>query len=167
MNGHMLVRPDGTALDVAGAAAVMARWVGARPDAEYELTVGTDSQNFDDTKMVEAVVLRMVGKGGIFFYHVDRVRRIDSLRVKIYEETRRSLELAGALIPELHGALEAEGLDCGRLRMRVAIHCDIGSQGPTRDMLKEIAGWVAAEGYDCMIKPESYAASGVANRISK
>lgn len=164
---YRLVRPDDSSCDIREAARVMVDWIGREPSARYELTVGTDSQNFDDTKMVEVVVLRRVGSGGIFFYHIDRIRRIDQLRTKIYEETQRSLELAGELIPAFREALDASGMDLGSVDVHVAIHCDIGKSGATRAMLKEIAGWVEAQGYDCMIKPDSYAASGVANRLSK
>ena len=45
-------------------------------DRQYELSVGTDSQNFDDTKMVCVVTLHDVGHGGIFFYDVRRMRKI-------------------------------------------------------------------------------------------
>lgn len=167
MRGYMLSRPDGSRCDIAGTAAALADRIGSDPSASYELTIGTDSQNFDDTKMVEAVVLRQVGAGGIFFYRVDRVRRIGYLREKIYEETQRSLELAGALMPAFHEAVDRAGLDWESLDVRVAIHCDIGRNGATKAMLKEIAGWVQAQGYACVAKPGSYAASGVANRLSK
>lgn len=161
-------RADGTRRTVGQAAEDMAAWIARRPECRYELVVGTDSQVFGhETKVVEAAVLRLVGRGGIFFYHISRVPRRLPLREKIYGETQRSLELAGKLVPAFHDAAVAAGLDPDALDMRVAIHCDIGSCGPTRDMLREISGWVEAQGYDCMVKPDSYAASGVANMLSK
>ena len=47
------------------------------------------------------------------------------------------------------------------------IHMDIGKEGPTRDFIQELTGWITALGYDFEIKPDSYAASHIADRYSK
>jgi len=165
---YYMNRADGSPRTVGQVAQDMADWIARRPAERYELVIGTDSQAFShETKVVEAAVLRLVGRGGIFFYHISRVPRRMQLREKIYGETQRSLELAGKLVPVFHDAAMARGLDPDAMNLRVAIHCDIGNVGPTRDMLREISGWVEAQGYDCMVKPDSYAASGVANMLSK
>ncbi len=42
--------------------------IDSAPEYKYKLFVGTDSQNFDETKMVMVIALHKVGAGGIFFY---------------------------------------------------------------------------------------------------
>ena len=41
---------------------------------EYNVMIGTDSQNFDTTKVVVVIALHDVGHGGIFFY--DRTQKL-------------------------------------------------------------------------------------------
>ncbi|MBQ1294282.1 MAG: hypothetical protein IIY21_09600, partial [Clostridiales bacterium] len=47
------------------------------------------------------------------------------------------------------------------------IHCDIGRSGKTNVLIKEVVSWVTSQGYVCLIKPDSYAASGIADKYSK
>ncbi len=44
------------------------------------------------------------------------------------------------------------------------IHIDVGQNGPTRDMIKEVVGMVRGNGFKAKIKPESYAASSIADK---
>ena len=57
----------------------------------YEITVGTDSQNFDRTKMVEVIAIHKKGMGGTYFYNIEFIHLITNLKQKINEETSRSL----------------------------------------------------------------------------
>ena len=36
----------------------------------FEIIIGTDSQNFDQTKIVSVIVITCEGHGGIFFYEI-------------------------------------------------------------------------------------------------
>lgn len=47
------------------------------------------------------------------------------------------------------------------------IHLDIGMNGPTRDLIKEMVGRVSGLGFTVKIKPCSTAASSLANRYTK
>jgi uncharacterized protein len=47
---------------------------------EYAISVGTDSQVHDNTKVATAIVLQRIGKGGIFFIHIDETPRFHTLR---------------------------------------------------------------------------------------
>lgn len=161
------MRPNGDMADLSDAATIIARFVSGSPASKYDITVGTDSQNFDKTKIVEVIAVHRVGSGGIFFYRVDFVRRIDNLRQKIQEETSRSIAIADSLVDMLGKAMAGLGLDIDALDVHMSIHCDVGYNGRTRALIQEIVGWVNASGYDCRIKPDSYAASGVANKYSK
>ena len=117
--------------------------------------------------MVEVIAVHRVGKGGIFFYDVEYVDRIQSLRRKITEETQRSLELADGLLESLELALIDNNIDIDELDLCFQIHCDIGQEGKTKNLIREITNWVTSLGYVCLIKPDSYTASGIANKYSK
>jgi hypothetical protein len=50
------------------------------------------------------------------------------------------------------------------IRSKIEIHVDVGQDGPTRDMIQELVGMIIAHGYAAKTKPESFAASKVADR---
>ncbi|SCW48638.1 hypothetical protein SAMN02910456_01351 [Ruminococcaceae bacterium YRB3002] len=143
------------------------RYIAEEPHAAYEITVGTDSQSHGQTKMVEVIAVHRRGNGGIYFYNIEFVRRISNLKQKINEETARSLSIANGLIDRLELALLERDIDIASLDISFQIHCDIGRYGKTSMLIKEITSWVTSYGYVCMIKPDSYTASGIANKYSK
>lgn len=133
----------------------------------YEITVGTDSQNFDRTKMVEVIAVHRKGRGGTYFYNIEFVRRITNLKQKINEETSRSLIVANDLLDHLEEMFLANDMVMEDLDVSFQIHCDIGRVGKTSVLIKEIVSWVTSQGYVCLIKPDSYAASDIADKYSK
>ena len=46
------------------------------------------------------------------------------------------------------------------------IHADIGENGGTKDMIKEVVGLIRGNGFEPRIKPEAYVASSVADRYT-
>lgn len=136
-------------------------------NASYEIIVGTDSQTHKDTKMVEIIAVHRKGLGGIFFHNTDFIPRIRNLKQKINEETSRSLTVANELLDAIEFPLLGEGYLLEDLNVTFQIHCDIGKFGKTNELIKEIVSWVTSQGYVCMIKPDSYVASGIADRYSK
>ncbi|MBO4681789.1 MAG: ribonuclease H-like YkuK family protein [Clostridiales bacterium] len=133
----------------------------------YEITVGTDSQNFDRTKMVEVIAVHRKGRGGTYFYNIEFVRRITNLKQKINEETSRSLLVANDLLDRLQETFLENDMLMEDLDVSFQIHCDIGRAGKTSVLIKEIVSWVTSQGYVCLIKPDSYAASDIADKYSK
>lgn len=133
-------------------------YISADKQSDYEIVIGTDSQNYNLTKVVVVVAIHRVGSGGIFFYDVKRVNKIKDLRQKIYYETALSLELASKL------SLSFAEKD---IKQDITIHADVGKKGKTSMLIPEIVGWITSSGYKCRIKPESWAASCVADKISK
>jgi predicted RNase H-related nuclease YkuK (DUF458 family) len=126
--------------------------------------VGTDSQNFSDTKMVSCIIMQCEGHGGIYFYHVERIKRIQDVRQKLNYETQLSLEYADALLDLM--AKQDEELFSN---IAFSIHIDAGrsDNGKTKELIPSLVGWIHSCGYECEVKPDSFAASSVANRISK
>ena len=129
---------------------------------DYSLYVGTDSQTHNGTKIVTVIAILEKGKGGFWFHSIDWARRYkkEEIRVKVYEETMRSIDMAKRLTEVLYK---------NDLDFEVIIHVDLGKgkHSKTKDMISEIIGWVNAEGFQAHAKPESWAASTIADRISK
>lgn len=130
------------------------------PEARYSVIVGTDSQLRErGVTFVTAVVVHRRGKGARYYYQREEHRHIRSLRQRIFYETSLSLGVAGR-IAEWLSSSGIEDVD-------IEIHLDIGPNGDTRDLIREIVGMVAGSGFSAKIKPESYGASTVADRYTK
>lgn len=134
-------------------------------DTGIHITIGTDSQNFDYTKEVNVIAVICEGHGGIFFYKVNSRARISDVRTKLQMETGDSLEIAEQLI----SILETKEYEDVFLNTEFSIHIDAGysDKGKTNELIPELIGWVTSMGYEAKVKPESYVASGIADKISK
>lgn len=135
-------------------------------DATYSLIIGTDSHERSTGKkgareanLITAIVVHRKGFGGRYFWNSKKVTNIHSLRQKIYAETYLSLNFASVFVPLL-----AKGLNGTAVQYDLEIHVDVGEHGETREMIKEIVGMVTGNGYVAKTKPESFAASYVADR---
>lgn len=115
--------------------------------------------------MVIAVHRR--GKGGIFFYKTTYFEKIKSIRLKLTTETQLSLELADAFLKEMEDEFDRSGFFYAEENITYTIHVDAGHDGKTNALIPEITAWVKANGYNVTVKPESYAASSIANKYSK
>jgi predicted RNase H-related nuclease YkuK (DUF458 family) len=131
----------------------------------FNLVVGTDSQNFSDTKIVVVVAVQNIGHGGIFFYDILRTKRIDNIRQKLLYETSMSLRYANRLIAEFEEFCKTSDYNFNNFNF--CIHVDAGLNGKTCDLIPGLVAWVKSCGYDCKIKPDSFAASSIADKISK
>lgn len=150
---------------------VIADYIRADPNAEYDITVGTDSQTHKYCRMVEVICICRIGDGGIFFFRREDIPKIRVLKEKIIEETNRSIENATGFIDKLQEELLEDNIDLDEMflkeRLAFAVHADIGKRGKTKELIKEVCSWIEASGFEARIKPDSYAASGVANMLSK
>lgn len=130
------------------------------PSAVYQIVVGTDSQphNGSGVDFVTAIVVHRKGYGGIYFWRrtVNKISYV--LRQRMYEEATMSLAMAEEVVALLHKD--------GITKYDVEIHVDIGKFGPTREMISEIIGMIRGNGFSVKMKPESYAASKVADRYT-
>lgn len=147
-------------------ASIIAQKTAQAEPGEFELVIGTDSQNFDKTKIVVVVALYQVGHGGIFFYDIQHVRRINNVGQKLLYETQLSLEYATSLVAEFE-ALKQSGAYDYEQHLSLAIHVDAGENGPSRQVIPQVVGWIASCGYQAVVKPDSFAASSIANKFSK
>lgn len=133
-------------------------------DSIFRVVIGTDSQNFDHTKIVNVIAVTCEGHGGIFFYRVTHQDLIRDVRTKLHTETNQSLEIA----MQLTKIMEESYKDLYD-NIFFSIHVDAGrsDKGKTKELIPELVGWIKACGYDCEVKPDSYAASSIADKISK
>ena len=141
----------------------VADFIGEEPDAAYTVVIGTDSQvkrenGLQEVDFVTALVIHRHGKGGRYFWHKVKDKKIYSLREKIFTETYYSLEWAQKLVPLLKEAVR------GYAPYELEIHIDVGEVGPTREMIKEVVGMVTGNGFVAKTKPESYGAFTVADK---
>lgn len=125
---------------------------------QYRLIIGSDSLPGRDGRVyvVTAIVLQRVGSGGIYFWRRELADTIFTLRDRMYAEALASIAMAQHL----------ERQDDLRqlLANHIEIHVDVGQDGPTRAMIQELVGMIVAHGYQARTKPESFAASKVADR---
>jgi uncharacterized protein len=136
-------------------------FIEADPESRYKLIVGSDSAVDDMTDFVSVIVMHRIGKCARYFWIRKREKTMPSLRQRIYHEALLSLALAERLSREVGEKINGY-LSDGTCQLE--IHVDIGQFGPTRDMIKEIVGMILGSGYVVKIKPESYAASSVADK---
>jgi uncharacterized protein len=128
--------------------------------SQYEIVLGTDSQphNGSGVDFVTAIVIHRKGYGGIYFWRRIVKKKTYVLRDRMYEEAVLSLATAEEVVALLH----TDGIT----KYDIEIHVDIGKVGQTREMIAEIIGMVRGSGYAVKMKPESYAASKVADRYT-
>ena len=132
------------------------------PYCFYRLVIGTDSQTKSTNgspgiDYVTAIVVHRRGKGARYFWRKEKKYKIPVLRDKIYTETQMSLDTAQEFVPLLRRAVPPAKYD-------LEIHIDVGSLGPTRDMIKEVVGMVTGNGFVAKTKPDSWGASTVADK---
>lgn len=135
-------------------------------DTGIHITIGTDSQNFDYTKEVNVIAVICEGHGGIFFYKISVHDRIADVRTKLRVETADSLSIAEKLLT----MLESSEYEDVFMNTEFSIHIDAGysDKGKTKELIPELVGWVKGVlGWTVYVKPESYVAFGIANKISK
>lgn len=139
-------------------------YISEDPNANYVIAVGTDSMthNHKGTKFAVVITVHREGKGAIFFYKTIKTKPIVSLFEKVDEETKLSVNLANYLLKSLGTIVQEE-----TSHVRVVIHMDVGKNGPTSQFVDYLESYVKGYRYDFAIKPDSYAASTIADMISK
>ncbi len=126
------------------------------PKKNYSLIVGSDSFPGEETVFVTAIIVHRKGSGGIYFYRKTRYERMENLKLRIFTEASLSLEIAEILRKKLS--------ENGFSSLPVEIHLDIGKNGATRSLVKEVIKMIIGSGYIAVTKPDSFGASKVADR---
>lgn len=142
----------------------IAQFVKQEPDQYYSLVIGTDSQakklnGHSEYDFVTAIVIYRHGRGARYFWQKEKIYKSMILRDRIYAETLKSLSIAHELVPMVRKSVSSDKYD-------LEIHIDVGPVGKTREMIKEVTGMVNGNGYVAKTKPESWAASSVADKYA-
>ncbi|RJQ13596.1 hypothetical protein C4553_02870 [Candidatus Parcubacteria bacterium] len=150
------------------------RYIGEDPKQQYQVVVGTDSPGTAMADFVTAIVVRKIGHGGRYWWHRSEPKKFYQrfTRERIYLEVSRSINVALLLTERLKKHLEIsqivkkEGEVSVSYHLSIAfeVHVDLGENGATKDMIKEVLGMVRGYGFDAKTKPESYGASAIADR---
>jgi len=128
------------------------------PLRRYKVTIGTDSELLagKTADFVTAIVVHRVGNGGRYFWRRFELGKFHTLRDRMLKEVLISLDVAEKVLAELKKSPLPE--------FDFEIHADIGENGPTKAVIQEVVAMIRASNFQVKIKPESYAASNVADR---
>ncbi|HXK31906.1 MAG TPA: ribonuclease H-like YkuK family protein [Candidatus Paceibacterota bacterium] len=142
-------------------------YISEKPEKFYDVIVGCDSSSGTEPHFPLAVVVLRVGEGGRFFLKkIDYKGRIFyNWKQRILEEVYLSCQFALYLRENFEKVIERLGKANLNYQFRY-IHADVGENGKTKDMIKEVTGLIKGNGFEPKIKPESFAASSVADRYS-
>jgi predicted RNase H-related nuclease YkuK (DUF458 family) len=140
----------------------------ASPRSGYKIMIGSDSNgnnaaNGGTLDVVSVIAIHRVGNGGKYFWSRSARRDIHTLRQKIYAEVDASLQLAALFLPAFKQALRIQERKEENV-FDFQIHVDVGMYGETRDLIREVTGVVRGYGYDVFVKPDSAAATSLADR---
>lgn len=141
-------------------------YVQEQPEHNYEIIVGCDSSSSEEPSFPIAIAVLRKGWGGKFFLKKIKYknRKFYNLHQRISEEVLLSCRLALALREAIEKKI-LELTDLPNYQFRY-IHADIGKNGATRDMIKELVGLIKSNGFEARIKPEAYVASVIADRFT-
>lgn len=136
----------------------IARFINEDDKFHYRVTIGTDSELLADKRadFVTAVVVHRVGNGGRYFWRCVELGKFHTLRDRIIKEVLISIDIAKELLLRLKQEPSA--------KFDFEIHADVGANGPTNQMIQEVVSMIRANNFEAKTKPESYAASNVADR---
>ena len=145
-------------------------YITEKPDKSYEIIVGCDSSSGSEPHFPVAVAILRKGEGGRFFlkkvtYPPSINKKFSNWKNRVLEEVLLSCELALFLREDFKKKIKGLKDKDFDYQFRY-IHADIGENGQTKDMVKELTGLIRGNGFEPKIKPESYVASVVADRYS-
>ena len=125
-----------------------------------QVFVGTDSlvNGSCCTFITSIVLLGATGqKGGKYFYNKEKYNEPTRFYNRILREVEKSINLA-IRITEV----------CPNVNLE--IHIDVSPEGKnerTSDMARTLMGYATGSGFKCKVKPDSFAASTVADKHTK
>lgn len=126
---------------------------------ESTVHVGCDS-HFVKNDCVYAIVVAVCtpGKGGTFFFARRKFKRKNFLNMKLrlLREVENCLTVADVLSQELN-------------REDISVHLDINPNKLYKSSLvfTSATSWVKSQGYECIVKPDAWASSCLADAYAK
>jgi len=124
---------------------------------ELLVSIGSDSQvKGNETAFATVIVFLRKGRGGFFLIQSERCRQPRSVRERMLEEVRRSVETAYALAPVFV-----------RYGVALEVHADINPDPRFKSnaAFSEAMGYIMGMGFTFRAKPQAYAGSSCANKV--
>jgi predicted RNase H-related nuclease YkuK (DUF458 family) len=124
-----------------------------------EIHVGCDSHFIKD-KCIFAVVIAIYEprKGGTYFFTRSKVHRscFLNMKVRLLKETELALQVADMVSSLLD-------------RDKMFVHLDINpnKKYKSHQVFTSATSWVQSQGYQCVVKPDSWASSWLADAYAK
>jgi len=123
----------------------------------YKILVGTDSEPYDHhIDFISVIVAHRVGYGARYFWRRQVFNSKLGLHQRLWQEALLSLNIGQELLKILTDK---------RLNFQFELHLDLSTIGKSSSSLKEIINLIRGYGFEVKIKPESYAASKIADRL--
>ena len=138
----------------------LCKFIAIKPEAKYQVVVGSDSASSTEVRLVTAVAVHRIGNGGRYFWTRSEIFHCPTLRDRIYKETMQSI----ALMQELRGRLKDRLGEEFFWDNKITVHLDVGLIGPTRELVDAVVGMVKGYGFEVAIKPDSFGAFVLADR---
>jgi predicted RNase H-related nuclease YkuK (DUF458 family) len=150
-------------LDFEAVVSSLFEFIREEPERQYRIIIGTDSKDIQETPpvraFVTALIVHRVGFGGRYFWRRVYLKDVRTIRDIIYHEAYLSLQVSQKLVDLLH-RFPGNHLS----NYNVEIHIDVGHNGPTRNLIREVVGMIESMGFVAKVKPESFGASHIAHR---
>jgi len=136
---------------------------------DYQVIVGTDSHRYSDQfRFITVICVYRVGKGGNYYYlenyeprenyvQATRGKRVKgNQKLRMFNEVVRSVEMATNLF-DTTGVLPVVHIDASPSHRKEF----------TSEFSDQLKGYVASNGFECVLKPNSFVANAIADKHSK
>lgn len=168
-NGHFFSPSKGN-LNLDQVVAEIFGYMQESPQNQYEIIVGCDSPSSEKPFFPIAVVVLRTGFGGRFFlkkmhYPDSYLKRFVGATTNWKQRILQEVYLSCELALSLRELLEKENKFGAKYHFEY-IHADVGELGKTRELIREVTGLIRSNGFEPCIKPQSFAASVVADRYT-
>jgi len=128
------------------------------PDVEHEIHVGTDTQqDRKSTELVCVIVVLRRGKGGRVFYSSERMPKIRSLRERLMREVWTSVDVG----------MQLNDVISDDVTLTIHIDANPNLKFKSSNHVRELAAMAVSQGFRTLLKPQSWAASHVADHVVK
>ncbi|GIW66134.1 MAG: hypothetical protein KatS3mg095_0032 [Candidatus Parcubacteria bacterium] len=128
-----------------------------KPQYNYKLFIGTDSEIRENiTEFISVIVVHRVGYGARYFWKKTLAKKNLDLYSRLWQEALLSLELSQKLLYFLTNK---------KLKFDFEVHLDLGTNGKSKSVVKELINLIRSYGFEVKIKPQSYAASKIADHL--
>ncbi|MBI1957330.1 MAG: hypothetical protein HYS44_02635 [Candidatus Niyogibacteria bacterium] len=135
-------------------------YIAKSPQSHYSVMIGSDSRAAALSEIVTAIAVWKIGNGGRYFWAKSPEERYATLRDRIYQEAMQSILLA----QELRSALRDRLGDEFFWNNQLAVHIDVGENGPTKELKEGVLGMVRGFGFEAFAKPDAVAAFVLADK---